>query len=581
MELNLQNKKALKKELLEKDSLIHKKVAILSGSTIGEVVKILELYLLHQGIIPEFWVGDYDRYYEDAVFENDSLKTFGPDIIYIHTTNKNIQTYPGIGDSEEKNLEIIEIEYQRFEQIWSSLKERYHCPIIQNNFEPLHYRVMGNADSYRLNGKQRYINDLNKKIYDYANRTEDFYINDINYLAAYCGITKWFDESKWYLYKYALNPEAIPLLCQSISSIIKALFGKNKKALVLDLDNTLWGGVIGDDGVENIQLGEESPQGRAYKDFQLYLKDLSKIGVLLNVCSKNEYELAIAGFNHNSSVLSLSDFIAFEANWEHKNINIEKIASQINLNCDSMVFVDDNPAEREIVKLGIPNISVPEVLEPEKYISTIDKEGYFEVTNLTADDLRRKDYYQVNEKRKTASNNFDDYNAYLKSLEMKAEIHEFKIENIERVTQLINKTNQFNFTTKRYTKPEIEILQDSKEIITLQASLQDKYGDNGIVSAIIAETDNDAATINLWVMSCRVFKRNLEYAIVDQLIYECQKRGIKSIYGQYIPSSKNAIIKDLYKDLEFTCVDEHNETTKWEYKIPTNYKPRNNVIGVK
>lgn len=570
----MQTKRLLRRELLAQEGLSSKKIAILSGSTIGEIQNILELYLLQHGIRPEFWVGGFNRFFEDAVFGNKELSGFSPDLIYIHTSSINIQNLPSPSDSPESAAQKLSSVYGHFEQVWKKIKENFDCPVIQNNFEPLPYRLFGNSDAYRQNGRLYFIESLNQKLNAYAQENSGFHINDLSYLSACYGLLNWSDAKYWYLYKYALNPDAIPLLCRSVAGIAKSIFGKNKKALALDLDNTLWGGVIGDDGAENIEIGGETPAGMAYADFQRYLKEVSNLGVLLTVCSKNDPEIAKTGFNAPGSILAKDDFIEFVANWQDKASNLKQIAQNINILPESIVLVDDNPAERELVSQALPHVSAPELKDPADYIRALDGAGYFEVTVFSADDAQRKSYYQSDKKRAEEKLSYEDYTEYLLSLKMQCRLSGF--ENTSRISQLINKTNQFNLTTQRMTENEVKAADDSPEHIALCAQLSDKFGDNGIVSALIARAANGSAEISLWVMSCRVFERHLEYTVFDELVRQCTERGVIKITGRYIPTAKNGYVKSLYDSLGFTRLDENT----WEYVIPPDYQNKNTVIGV-
>jgi len=580
-EMIMQKKKSIRKELLDKDSpFIDKKIAILSGSTIGDVKSVLELFLLDQGIRPVFYEGSYNRFYEEAVFGNAGLEEFQPEIIYIHTSNKNIDVFPCVGDGEAVLAQKLESVYRRYETVWTELKKRYGCPVIQNNFEPLAYRLLGNADAYHKYGKNNFISHLNQKMYEYANANAGFYINDISYLASWYGLEKWSNPSHWYLYKQAMDLNAIPLLCRNISRIVKSLYGKNKKALALDLDNTLWGGVIGDDGVENIRLGEESPEGRAFTAFQRYLKEISTLGITLNACSKNEESLAVEGFSHEGSVLKRDDFISWKVSWTDKNISIAAMAKEINIGLDSIVFVDDNPVEREIVRTRLPEVSVPEIGSPEEYIKALDQEGYFEITTLSEDDMNRNQSYKAIIQREMLENSIEDYGEFLVSLQMKCYMSPFTEPVIPRITQLINKTNQFNLTTKRLTENEVRNAAEDENVITLAARLCDKFENAGIVTAMIAPVKDGEAVIELWVMSCRVFKRNLEFAIFDELIRECKRKGIKKIKASYLPTKKNLLVKGLYEELGFEKTEESETGTVWSYSIPEEYRNKNSVMEV-
>ncbi len=480
----LQKKRSLKRELIAKNNFVNKKIAIMSGSTIGDIKNILELFLLNHGICPEFYVGGYSLYYENIVFDDGELENFKPDIIYIHTSAQNITNRPTPSDTNQEVEEKLQATYSHFESIWKAA-QKFACPVIQNNFEQPFYRIMGNMDSVALQGFVNFTNRLNAKFAQYANENDNFFINDIQYLSASVGLEKWFNPTTWYAYKYSVDTPYIATLCHSVANIIKSIFGKNKKCVVLDLDNTLWGGIIGDDGPNGILIGNETPTGMAYSEFQLYLKQLSSVGILLSVCSKNEEKNALEGFEREDSTLKREDFVNFKANWEPKHINIANIANEINIGADSLVFIDDNPAEREIVRTELSEVCVPEVTAVEMYISAIDKAGYFEVTSLSEDDKRRSEMYKENTKRANLEQSFGNYKDYLLSLNECAEISAFTDEYSERITQLINKTNQFNLTTRRYTAAEINEITTSNNYITLYGRLVDKFGDNGIVTAII------------------------------------------------------------------------------------------------
>lgn len=557
--LILQKKRSLKRQLAAQEGLVPKKVAILSGSTIGEIKNILELFLLNAGIQPEFYVGGYALYYENILFDDGSLAAFQPDILYIHTSSKNIVNLPTQADSPQQVEEKFSAECARWQTLWNAAA-KFGCPVIQNNFELPGYRLMGSMDAVDTHGHVKFINRLNTMTAEYAAKAPNFYMHDLAYLAASVGLDNWFSPTVWYAYKYAMDTQYIPVLCHSVANIIKSLFGKNKKSVVLDLDNTLWGGVIGDDGPEGIVLGKETPAGMAYSEFQQYLKELSRLGVLLNVCSKNEEEMAKKGFERADSILKLDDFVCFKANWEPKHRNIAAIAQQINLLPDSFVFMDDNPAEREIVRRELPGVTVPELTAPEMYIRALDKAGYFEVTTLSADDKKRNEMYKQNAQRAALEQSFGNYEDYLKSLEMHCEIGAFDQAHAERITQLINKTNQFNLTTRRYTAAEVEALMNDDQYITLYGRLVDKFGDNGIVTALIAhKTAPGEADIDLWIMSCRTFKRQLEHAMFDRLVAVCAEQGIRKINGFYYPTAKNLPVKDFYATIGFEKVAEDEQ----------------------
>ncbi|SVB58904.1 uncharacterized protein METZ01_LOCUS211758, partial [marine metagenome] len=478
----LRKKKSIKKALLSNKNLVEKNIAILGGSTTSEIKKILELFLLDSGVKPNFYESEYNKYYEDALFGNDVLDKFNPDIVYIHTTNQNIIKYPELNNNVDEISILINNEIERYKSIWSSLS-KYNCPIIQNNFDHTINRSLGNLDFYDIHGKTYFINQLNDKFSQEARAIKNLYINDINYLSSYIGLKNWFDKSLWHQAKYALSMGSIPELAFNISKIINSIFGKSEKCLVLDLDNTCWGGVIGDDGLDGISIGLETAIAESYTSFQKYVKELKQRGVILAVCSKNDFQNAKEGFKHPDSVLKFDDFTSFKSNWDPKHQNILDIAKEVNIGVDSLVFIDDNPVERDLVSSQVPSASVPNVgNDVIHFIDHIDRNGYFEPISLLVDDINRNKYYEDNKKRSQEQSIFKSYDDFLVSLEMTAEIKSFSSIYLDRITQLTNKTNQFNLTTKRYTASEINNIATSDEYIKIYGKLTDKYGDNGLIA---------------------------------------------------------------------------------------------------
>ena len=579
----LKKKIKLRKSLLSDESIrfMDRRIAILGGSTTGEIKDILELFLLNNGIRPSFYESEYNKYYEDGMFDNPDLVSFAPEIIYIHTSNRNITEWPDIADDEAAVSEKLSDVYGRFESLWEHLNERYHCPVIQNNFEYPFYRLLGNQDACLIQGRTSFVTRLNEMIYGYARSHENFLIHDINYEAAAYGLDKWSDPSYWHMYKYSLCVPAIPYLAYGLSLIIKSLLGKNKKVLALDLDNTLWGGVIGDDGVENIEIGQETSIGQSYSEFQEYIREQKKTGTLLTVISKNDEETARKGFRRPDSILKEDDFILFRANWENKDRNLTEEARELNLLPEAFVFIDDNPAEREIIRQSVPGVSVPEIGDIERYIQVIDRSGFFEVTALSSDDLKRNEMYQANAKRNQSAAKYADYGDYLLSLEMKGEIAPFADIYMSRIAQLTNKSNQFNLTTRRFTQTEIEEMAASDRYITLYGKLQDRFGDNGVVSVVIGEIKDDGLHIILWLMSCRVLKRDMEYAMMDVLSDRCAASGIQRIFGYYYPTERNSMVRDFYSLQGFDRVSEDNDgNTVWALDISKGYTKKNHVISL-
>jgi len=578
----LKKKKSIKRQLLENtEGFVPVKIAVLGGSTTHDIVAMLELFLLNNRILPSFYESEYNMYFEDIMFGNPELDEFAPDIIYLHTSNRNITDWPVMADDAIAVDEKRKAAFSRFSGLWEKAREKFHCPIIQNNFEFPYYRIQGNRDASDIHGRVCFINELNRMFCEYARTHENFYIHDIQYESALYGLDKWSDPFYWHMYKYAMCVPAIPYTSFGVANIVKSIYGKNKKILALDMDNTLWGGVIGDDGADNIEIGQETSVGQIYSEFQQYIKEQKQLGIILSVISKNERDTALGGLKRPDSVLKEEDFVEICANWEPKDRNLKNVASHINLLPESFVFVDDNPAEREIVRANVPGVAVPEMTEPEHYIRVLDRSGFFEITQFSDDDLKRNAMYMANAQRQVAEASYENYEDYLLSLEMKGEIKTFAPMYMSRIAQLTNKSNQFNLTTRRYSQAEIEETAADGEHITLYGKLEDKFGDNGVVSVVIGKKDDKILNIELWIMSCRVLKRDMEFAMMDELVSRCKKEGIETIMGYYYPTAKNAMVKDFYKLQGFELVSEDEVGNRtWRFDIPADYSNKNKVIAV-
>ena len=577
----MRNSRKLRKELTEDGTVrVKKKIAILAGSTADAVRDITELFLLNYGIEPEFYLSEYGQYYNDAVYPPQELLDFHPDLVYIYTTERNITNYPKVRSTVEEVDSLLDAEFARFTEIWDSVWEKLKCPVIQNNFEQPPFRLLGNSDVSDIHGRLNFVNRLNTRFAEEASRRESFYICDINYVSSCYGLDRWQDMTQWYMYKYALSMNAVPYLAQNIAAVIKALYGRNKKVLALDLDNTLWGGIVGDDGAENLQIGRDLPGGQVYSEFQDYVKLHKDIGVLLTVCSKNDMGAALAGLSHPDATLTSDDFTVIKANWENKDINLLETAEELSLLPEGIVFADDNPAERKIAEDRIKGISVPDMDGAENYIRILDRNRYFEVTKLSADDLNRNEMYKANAARAAAKKGIADYGEYLDSLEMKADIKSFEPMYIARIAQLTNKSNQFNVTTRRYSEAEIANISRDAGYIKLYGRLTDKFGDNGVVSVVIGSIKGAELHIDLWIMSCRVLKRDMELAMLDELMRQAAEKGIETVYGVYIPTSKNAMVKELFGSFGFEKLRTDSDgTTTWRMNV-SGYEPKNTHIMV-
>jgi FkbH-like protein len=453
--------------------------------------------------------------------------------------------------------------------------------VIQNNFELPPYAILGNLDASATGGHTRFVHALNAEFARAAAGSKRLLLQDVCSISARLGLERWFEPARWFGYKIVTSAEGSGSIAVSLAAMVRALYGKTRKVLVLDLDNTLWGGVIGDDGVDKIKIGKETPMAEAYTGFQEYCLSLRDRGILLAVCSKNTEEIAKQGFEHPDSILKLEHISCFKANWEPKHENIAAIARELNLGADSFVFVDDNPAERAIVEAQVKGIAVPNVgSDVTKYAEIIEAGRYFEQTSLSEEDIERAALYRENAQRAVFEAKFANYGEYLDSLEMVAEIERFKPLYIERITQLTNKTNQFNLTTRRYTLAEMEAAMTDPEMLGLYGRLSDRFGDNGLISIVLGRRVGRAMELDLWLMSCRVLKREMELAMLDAVVERAREMGVETLRGRYIPTKKNAMVKEHYPGLGFAPVSEDADGTAVYSLEIAGYRARTTHIRV-
>ena len=578
----LRKRRSLTRELLAGKDLIPLKVAILGGPATQEIAAWLELFLLDRGIRAEIMQSEYNRYYEDTVLDHSALAAFAPDVTYLHLTSQSI--LPGLASAatHEEFEAALAGRMGQLRAVWNGVWAAAPCQIIQNTFEPPVLRPLGHLDASSYGGGAHFVSRLNVELADAARTLPRLVLHDLASLAYASGVSQWSSLERWHAYKMPTSVEADVVIGHSLAALIGAMLGRSRKVLVLDLDNTVWGGVIGDDGADRIVIGRETARGEAFTAFQEYCLRLKARGVLLAVCSKNDDEVARRGFSHPDMVLQLGDFVAFRANWEPKSENLRAMARELNLGLDSFVFVDDNPAERHLVSAQLPMVAVPEVGdEVSRYPHILDAARHFEVVALSREDLERTGLYAANAQREATAGAFADYGAYLDSLRMVGEIDAFHATYLDRITQLTNKTNQFNLTTRRYTSAEIAAISEDSWYLTLYGRLSDTFGDNGLVSVIIGRRNGEALHVDLWLMSCRVLKRGMEDAMLDALVARARASGVRRIIGTYIPSGRNGMVADHYEKLGFTAESADTDgVTSWVLSVDMDPAVRNLHIRI-
>jgi FkbH-like protein len=400
-----------------------------------------------------------------------------------------------------------------------------------------------------------------------ANRA-GFYVCDISTLQNQHSKATVFHPSVYINTEMVLSIDILPHVAARTLALVNALNGKIKKCLVFDLDNTIWGGIIGDDGMENIQIGSLGI-GKAFTEFQYWLKKLKNRGIILAACSKNTEAVVMDAFeNHPDMVLRADDIAVFAVNWDNKADNLRDIQGKLNIGFDSMVFLDDNPFERAMVKEHFPEVAVPELpADPAEYLEYLYTLNLFETASFSGDDTERTRYYQSGAKRDAAQKSFVNEHDFLRGLNMVSLVEPFNKFNIPRVAQLTQRSNQFNLRTVRYTDAELERLVASPDVFTFSFTLEDRFGDNGLICAVILKKENnDTLFIDTWLMSCRVLKRGMEYFVLNTLANFAAKSGFSYLKGEYLPTAKNGIVENHYKDLGFTADGNYWLLTTGDYQ---------------
>jgi FkbH-like protein len=550
--MNLKNFIDLKKNLKKDFSKLQIiKVAILGDSVTQLLTQAIKGYGYEVGINFEIFEADYNQI-ERQVFDMSSdLYQFKPEFVIIfHSTQKLIKSFYKLSNQEKSKFSDKQIE--EVANIYNIITSNQSCKIIYFNFPEINDNVFGNYSNKTDISFVYQTRKINYKLMNLSQKIKNLFINDLCILHSQYGHNIVFDPKVYITTDIVSSIDFLPLLGKNTVDIIQAVLGKFKKCLILDLDNTLWGGIIGDDGIENIQIGSLGI-GKAFTEIQLWVKELKKRGIIIAVCSKNDELIAKEPFEkHPDMVLRLDDIAVFVANWENKVDNIKYIQSILNIGYDSMVFLDDDPFERNMVQSQIPQITVPELPEdPAEYLNYLRTLNLFETASHTEKDEQRTQQYQQEAKRHVAQKMFTNENGFLATLEMVSTVKPLDKFNIPRVAQLTQRSNQFNLRTIRYTEEEIQQIAASKDYYTFSFTLQDKFGDNGLISIIILKKQNEALFIDTWIMSCRVLKRGMENFVLNEIAKLAKQDGYKELIGEYIPTAKNGLVKDHYSYLGF------------------------------
>jgi FkbH-like protein len=558
------------------------RLAILGNGTTSLYTTTLEASGARHGILLDVIAAPYDQVVQESLDVNSTINTSKPDAILLSLDARALPIQEGSYGDKRAESEQVEKALQHIQMIRNGLLSGSRAPVIYQTIPRPPLNTFGNFANNISGTYSSILTKLNERIRELASSGSD-YLFDVASLAENIGLDRWHDAKQWNLYKLPFSQMCVPLYSDFIARLIAAIRGKAKKCLILDLDNTIWGGVIGDDGLCGIQVGQGNGLGEAFLNIQRTALSLRERGILLAICSKNDDKNAREPFlSHPEMLLKLDHIAAFRANWNDKASNIESIAKELNLGLDSFVFLDDSPFERAQVRQALPMVAVPELSEDPSYFShALLSAGYFETTSFTQEDSLRANQYQANAMRQQLISEGRDLSEYLNSLEMKIQITPFDDLNLSRIVQLINKTNQFNLTTRRYTEAEVvDFYTNGDNFSTFQVRVQDIYGDYGMIGVVICRIKLTIWDIDTWLMSCRVLGRCVEYEVLNAVVRQAIKSGATELIGHYIPTQKNGMVNNLFSAMGFECFDKNQDSsTHWRLKLKT-YQPFETALSL-
>jgi FkbH-like protein len=559
------------------------RLAILGSSTLAHLHPAIRVAGLRRNIHIATYENDYGQYMQELLDTGSALHAFAPTAVLFafdaaHLT-QGLHAALAAADADAMLAEAL----SRIEQCWVRARAAFGCPVMQQTVLDVFPPLLG-GNEHRLPGSRgRFAARLNDALRPLADR-HGVDLVAVDDAARRDGLAAWHDPALWHRSKQEVTPARAPSYGELVGRLVAARQGRSYKCLVLDLDNTLWGGVIGDDGLDGIVLGQGSPLGEGFVSVQEYAKDLARRGVILAVSSKNDEANALEPFEkHPEMVLRRGDIASFQANWTDKAANIRAIAADLNIGLDSLVFLDDNPFERNFVREQLPMVAVPEVPDDDPALvpGVLADAGYFESLGITAEDLERTAQYQENRARADLMASAGDMESYLRALDMRMVWTRFDAVGKSRVVQLINKTNQFNLTTRRHTEADISAIMADPHSFGLQIRLLDRFGDNGIIAVVIGRP-GEAGTIDIdtWLMSCRVLGRGVERTTLNLVAEQARALGAVRLSGEYLPTKKNAMVRDHYEKLGFEVISRADDGASRAILDLTSFAPAATFIDV-
>lgn len=560
------------------------RLALLGSCTMAHLHAGIRVAALRRRMWADVYENDYGQYWQELADPQSGLHRFKPNVVLLALDAYHLASGVSAGSSVEEVETALAAVCERVRTCWRLAQEAFRCTVIHQLAPPLHPPLLGGNEHRLAGSRAAFIVRVNAELRRMADEA-GVALLALDAQAARDGLLAWHDPELWLRAKQEVNPAAAPMYGELVMRLVAASRGRSYKALVLDLDNTLWGGVVGDDGVEGLVLGQGSALGEGFAHFQDYARELSRRGVILAVNSKNDEANALEPFDrHPEMVLKRSDIASFVANWHDKPANLRTIAEDLNIGIDSLVFVDDNPFERELVRRELPMVAVPEVSDdPGTYAQTLADAGYFEAMTLTDEDRARSAQYQSNRQRNELKASATDLETYLRGLGMRLMWRRFDKLGLNRTVQLINKTNQFNLTTRRYTEADVLGVMADDRAFGIQLRLIDQFGDNGIIAIAIGRLLDEAdLLIDTWLMSCRVLGRQVEPTTLNLVASMAQRLGARRLIGEYIPTAKNGMVRDHYGKLGFRAMDGSNSGNAVRYALDLDgFIPRDTFVELK
>ena len=561
------------------------RLAVLASGTVDHLLPAIRVAGLRRGLLIDVHGGAFGQYRQEVLDPASGLYRAHPDMVVFSIGAREAIAGIPVGATAVEADQALRATVDELRTLWRTVRERCSATIIQQSFLDTSEPLFGSYDRMVPGAPSRLVARLNDLLAEAVARERVLWL-DVAGASARDGLEAWFDVARWLQAKMEIAPQAAPRYGDLLARIVAAQRGRSRKCLVLDLDNTLWGGVIGDDGVDGIVLGEGSAEGEAYLALQRYAKRVGDAGIILAICSKNDPAIAEAAFReHPEMLLRRDDIAAFAVSWDDKAENLQRIARQLNIGLDSLVFIDDNPAERARVRDSLPMVAVPELPpDPAHYVACIAAGGYFETVSLTAEDLERTASYAANVQRDALRGTAQSMDEFLRGLDMSVVHGTVTTVDLPRVTQLVNKTNQFNPTTRRYAAEELARFCADPAHLALQFRLLDRFGDNGLVSVMLFRPvpgETRVMDVECWVMSCRVFGRQLEHEAMNIAVEMARERGIRAFRAAYLPTAKNGVVSHLYADLGFAPLgsgDGPAGSSRWHLELDA-YQRRRTFIA--